>query len=140
MTTTPALEAFEGDWILARRIDDRLAGSEGRLEGRTSFTPDGDGLLYHEVGLLTLGDRPPMEASRRYFWRSSGDGIAVFFDDGRQFHQIVPDKLMPNDLHHCAPDMYHVTYDFRTWPDWSASWRVQGPRKDYKSVSFYRRA
>ncbi len=140
MHTAPALEAFEGDWTLARQINDRQGVADGRLEGRASFTADGDGLLYHEKGLLTLGDQPPMEASRRYFWRTSGDGIDVFFDDGRQFHRIAPDKLMPDDLHHCAPDMYHVTYDFRAWPDWSASWRVQGPRKDYQSVSQYSRA
>jgi len=39
--------------------------------------------------------------------------------------------------HLCGQDLYHVAYDFRDWPRWSARWEVAGPRKDYVSTSTY---
>jgi len=32
-----------------------------------------------------------------------------------------------------------VTYDFRKYPQWRAEWRVEGPKKDYRMVTTYRR-
>lgn len=139
MSKAPGLSDFEGVWTLTRRIEDRLAGAEAALDGQASFSPAGDGLRYEEQGVLRHGDQPPLDARRSYFWREVEGRIEVLFDDGRPFHQIAADKLMPDDLHHCAPDMYHVSYDFSKWPKWRAIWRVQGPRKDYRSVSDYRR-
>ena len=91
---------------------------------------------YVETGLLRLGDQPPMNAERRYFWREGTGGvIEVLFDDGRAFHRIDPAD--PTDRHWCDPDTYDVTYDFGAWPNWSSTWRVRGPRKDYEMVSHY---
>lgn len=135
-----SLADFAGAWRLDRQISDRGAGTEGRFEGRAVFSPDADGLVYEETGLLRYGDARPMEAARRLLWRSCAQGgIAVAFADGRPFHRIALDRLMPEDTHVCAPDIYHVEYDFRAWPDWRAAWRVVGPRKDYRFVSRYSR-
>ena len=66
------LAAFEGDWRISRRIEDRRNGLSGRFEGRACFTPEaGGGLRYEETGTLRLGAGPPMAAARRYLWRET---------------------------------------------------------------------
>ena len=130
------LSDFTGRWTLARTIDDRLTGQAGRFTGTASFTPDGAGLSYEEEGILSLGTAPPMHATRRYLWRQDGPRIAVCFPDGRAFHDFAPGTA--EAAHWCDPDSYRVAYDFARWPDWTATWEVTGPRKDYRMVSRYR--
>ncbi len=137
------LEAFAGLWRITRRIEDRLAGGEGRLTGTARFEPDpgGDGLVAIEEGTLVLGGAPPMAATRRYLWREEVPGaITVRFADGRFFHSFAPGAAAPEARHDCAPDLYRVRYDFSAWPDWRAEWRVTGPRKDYTMTTDFRRA
>lgn len=132
------LSAFEGTWTMSRSIDDALTGRPGRLDGVARFSPEADGLACVETGLLTLSGRPAMTASRRYLWRDGGAGaIEVSFEDGRFFHRFDADSAAPSALHDCPPDEYRVRYDFTRWPDWSAEWRVRGPRKDYAMVTRY---
>lgn len=132
---------FEGLWTLSRQIHDRRGSDPGRLEGQAVFRLRENGLSYEETGRLCLAGRPGLEAGRRLEWRAGAAGaIEVLFPDGRLFHRILPDRLMPTDTHVCAPDIYHVEYDFRAWPHWHVTWRVVGPAKDYRLVSAYRRA
>ncbi len=141
MARMPDLSDFEGAWALSRVIEDRLTGAEGRLTGQAQFLPrHAGGLDYVEEGELSYGGQPPMAATRRYIWLPAPDGVAVQFEDGRAFHMIEGDRLMPDANHHCDPDLYHVSYDFTRWPDWQAIWRVVGPRKDYRMLSSYSRA
>lgn len=131
------LGAFAGRWRLHRRIDDALAGTEGVMDGWAEFRPEGVGLICEERGVLRFGEGPPLEAKRCYFWRAEAPGrIAVAFEDGRPFHSFA---LGPAAIaeHDCAADHYKVDYDFADWPRWRAIWRVNGPRKDYVSVSDY---
>lgn len=135
------LEAFTGEWVLEREIEDVRAGRTGRFSGRATFRPAAaGGLAYREEGTLAFGDGPAMTATRDYLWRDAGAGvIEVLFGDGRFFHRFMPEEEAPGDLHHCDPDVYRVRYDFARWPFWRAEWRVTGPRKDYAMVSGYRR-
>lgn len=129
---------FLGDWTIRRTIDDRL-GPPGRFAGVGTFSPAGDGLRYEESGLLTLGDAPPLRASRAALWDWDGDGVAVRFADGRPFHRFLPAGASPGTDHPCGADLYRVAYDFRAWPAWTATWEVGGPRKDYRMDSAYAR-
>lgn len=132
------LADFEGVWRITREIADRK-GPGGRFEGRAVFCRDGKGLAYSEEGVLTLDGQAPVAAARRYLWRPAGPGrIAVAFPDGRPFHDFALDPEAEAE-HRCDPDLYRVAYDFSAWPDWSAAWRVTGPRKDYRLLSRYRR-
>jgi hypothetical protein len=79
-----------------------------------------------------------MAASRDYLWREGSGGIAVLYGDGRPFHVIGPGKVV-QALHECPPDRYEVTYNFTRWPEWRMIWKVAGPRKDYVSISDFRR-
>jgi len=131
-----ALSDFEGRWHLARRVEDHRAGLTGRLDGTATWSRrDPATLEQTETGLLHYGSAPPMQATRRYLWRADGQGIAVFFDDGRPFHSFRPQ--IPTARHHCPPDLYDVTYDLSGWPRWTATWQVTGPRKHATIVSRY---
>jgi hypothetical protein len=132
-----ALSQFVGSWVLSRTIDDRLSGRPGRFDGTATFTPNENGLRYHEEGLLTLADGPPLRATRAYLWRPDGDAVAVLFADGRPFHRFTGTGQGTD--HPCGADLYRVLYDFSPWPAWSATWSVSGPAKDYVMRSLYRR-
>lgn len=144
MTGLPKLNTFEGRWQVSRVIEDRRAQSEGRFEGSALFTPHAGtpGVLdYFETGEMSFAGQPSMAASRAYLWQQAPSGIAVMFDDGRPFHVIEDVGAAPDAVHHCDPDLYHVSYDFSGWAaSWRAVWRVQGPRKNYRMVSEYRRS
>lgn len=129
------LADFEGVWTLNRRIEDRRAGLTGQLDGQASFDAGQGGLILTETGSLRYGDGAPLQAERRYLWRSEAGGIAVFFDDERPFHWFSAEATNAN--HDCPPDLYHVQYDFSAWPVWTARWQVTGPRKDYVMTSRY---
>lgn len=132
-----ALGDLEGRWTLEREIDDRRAGLKGRLTGTCTWRRDGHGLVQEEAGTLLYGGAAPIRAERRYFWQADGDGLAVFFEDGRPFHRLGPGRL--SDRHDCAPDTYDVAYVFDGNDRFSTTWRVTGPRKDHLIHSFYTR-
>jgi len=136
---TLRLSDFEGDWSIRRRIDDRMAGQIGHLEGTTRFVTTKSGLDYFEVGTLRLPGQSPMQAERRYSWREAEDRFEVYFDDGRLFHAFDPARLRPSAGHWCDPDSYAVRYDFSAWPIWTTEWHVTGPRKDYVMHTDYTR-
>ncbi|MBU2888725.1 DUF6314 family protein [Celeribacter halophilus] len=135
------LENFTGLWSMAREIDDRRTGQRATLTGTCRFIMDETGALRQdERGVLHMPEAAQsFEAERRYLWRADAEGIAVFFEDGRFFHAFDPNAPAPHADHACAPDAYSVRYTFSNWPDWSATWRVTGPRKDYVSVTRYSR-
>lgn len=124
---------------MARRIDDRLAGLEGRFEGTARFAWDGDWLVCQEKGELSFAGIKPMAGTRTYLWREGEGGIDVHFEDERFFHRIGT-GASPEAGHWCDPDRYDVAYDFADWPNWQATWTVMGPRKNYKSTSYFSRA
>lgn len=135
-----SLDDFAGRWTIVRRVEDALTGEVISGEGGVAFRPAPEGgLIYDEELWLALPGRPALRGTRRYLWQAAEGGIAVAFADGRPFHRIGLGADRAEDRHDCAPDLYHVRYDFSAWPTWSARWQVRGPRKDYVSVTEYRR-
>ncbi len=128
------LADFEGVWRFERTIL-HSGGDRAVVMGHASFVPVHEGLLQEEVGKMSLNGGPPLTATRRYLWRA---GLAVCFDDGQPFHAVPPQGGTAE--HWCDPDHYTVIYDFASWPDWTATWQVRGPRKDYTMVTRYTRA
>ena len=132
------LKDFLGAWKLDRVIDDARAGQRMVLSGNAVFSPNASGLRCEETGMLNVPEQPPMEARQTTFWQPCDAGIAVFFADGRPFHEFPLERVA--DVHHdCPPDDYRGRYDFTVWPRWTLSWRVRGPRKDYAMLSTYQR-
>ena len=134
------LSDFLGDWQLTRQITDALHSQNGQLEGRARFVTGGDGLRYEETGQLTLASGAVLQADRAYLWDADAGGIAVRFAYGIAFHRFDPVGQVSGTTHLCGEDTYSVAYDFGRWPNWSATWDVTGPRKDYRSISHYNRA
>ena len=131
---------FQGDWQLDRVITDRLGTMNGRLSGVATLTGNDAQMAYDETGRLTLATGSVMAATRGYLWTFKATRVVVRFADGADFHAFVPDGQAIGTTHLCGEDLYDVTYDFRDWPVWTATWSVKGPRKDYTSVSRYQRA
>jgi len=133
---TLTLADFKGRWHLSRQIFDDAQRVTGHFKGEAVFLPEGDGLRYVETGTLFMPGQTPMTATQSYLWGADGGGnsgvIDVLFADGRAFHSIDLSADRATADHHCAPDDYHVSYDFSRWPDWSSHWRVSGPRKAYE--------
>jgi hypothetical protein len=130
---------FAGLWSVARDIDDRLGGQQGRFRGLARITPAPDGLRYAEQGLLVIG-QARTQASRVYQWRDAGPRrIDVRYEDGAPFHVIDWSGVEWRDAHRCGQDDYAVRYSFAA-SSWHAHWRVTGPRKEYTSSTRYLRA
>ena len=138
------MHEFLGRWSIQRDIKDIKAGVSGRLDGQVTLSPMPDGpedtLLYEEKGSLVFGQSAPLVAERRYLWKGTcGRVVDVMFEDGRPFHKIDLNCTMPFDTHLCDPDFYEVSYDLREWPSWRCTWRVTGPRKDYRLETRFRK-
>lgn len=132
--------AFRGGWLLERDILDLDSEWIGRFEGAASFEPSGETLHYREEGRLRFGGLEAIKATRSYIWTFPGGAeIAIRFEDDRPFHDFRFRQDRVEASHFCDPDQYDVAYDFGSWPLWKAEWRVEGPRKDYRMVSTYRR-
>lgn len=125
---------------MTRQITDAKYGQDGSLFGKAAFTASGQGLLYRETGTLTLKAGAQMQATRSYLWDADAAGITVRFDDAKPFHRFDLTETAQGTSHLCGADWYNVTYDFTAWPAWSTKWAVQGPRKDYTSITHYNRA
>lgn len=127
---------FAGQWQMFRIIENVNEGVIGEFWGEAQFLADGAGLTCRESGVLRFrGD--DFHANRVSLWRfPGGDKIEVQYEDGRPFHDFVPDN--PKAEHHCGDDAYRVTYAFQNHA-WLSRWEVVGPSKDYVMTSRYRR-
>ncbi|MEL6571407.1 MAG: DUF6314 family protein [Pseudomonadota bacterium] len=129
---------FVGTWRLERHLDDRSGQMDGDLRGQAVFTEiPSSRLSYAETGTLALARGGTLVAERRYRWQWRDQEVVVFFNDGAPFHNFSPKGLVAGSTHLCGEDTYNVTYDFRGWPHWTATWDVTGPRKNYTSHSAY---
>ena len=134
------IEDFRGDWQITREIADHRLGQTGTLDGTAKLSGGGATLTYHERGTLRFGQGAPLVAERRYLWTFTTDAVLVAYADGAAFHAFRPEGLAEATPHLCGQDMYHGQYDLTGFPAWSVTWSVSGPRKDYRSVTWYRRA
>ena len=135
----PGASDFVGEWQVGRVITDRLGLSSGVFQGIARLEPRPGGLGYAEEGVLRLGSGAVLRAGRSYLWDFEAGVVRVRFDDGRAFHDFVPEGQGAGTDHLCGADLYRVRYDFRAFPVWTAAWEVRGPRKDHALVTTYRR-
>ncbi len=131
---------LSGTWSLERRLEDVGLGVEGRFVGIARLEPAGDGRSrYREQGLLEWqGYRG--QASRTLTVAPAGPATATFsFPDGRFFHllQLRPDGY--EVVHECGSDRYAGTFVLVGPDAWTATWRVDGPRKELLLAGEYTR-
>lgn len=123
------LADFLGDWIIERDIQHQ-GGADARFEGKATWSPQSDALIYRESGWLSLPGQAPVAAHQRHIWQAD---LVVSFADGRFFHQVPCAGGATS--HWCAPDQYDGVYDFTSWPEFRVTWHVTGPRKAYRMQS-----
>ncbi len=133
------LEEFRGSWNIYRSIEDRLLDRTGYLRGTADFIPAGTALAYSERGELTYTGQPALSTRQEHLWCADGAAVLVLFSDGRPFHRFVLSGSTAQASHWCDPDHYRVLYEFSNWPNWTNTWSVKGPRKDYVSVTRFER-
>jgi len=126
------LQDFEGVWVFTRDVFE-ADGRKATVTGRAVWRRDGAGLAYTETGQMHITGHAPMQVERRYSWDSD---LAVCFEDGRFFHHVPPEG--GETAHWCDPDQYDGVYEFGSWPEFTVTWRVRCPRKDYRMVTRYR--
>ncbi|WP_337997304.1 DUF6314 family protein [Oleispirillum naphthae] len=135
-----------GNWMIERDIRPK-----GSFSGTASFLSTGDATMaYAEEGTLTLNDGATMLGERRHTYRLHEDGIEVLFADGPNTGEHFVDILFPSDpeadwplcsgdTHYCLKDTYKAMFCFDTEDEFSITYTVCGPEKDYVSHSVYRR-
>ena len=131
---------FLGSWRIRRSITDHLSNAVGTLEGEATFHGDDGALHYYEQGTLNFGRAAPMVAERRYIWTFYDDTVSVAHADGAPFHSFAWSALPTATPHLCGEDLYEGAYHFAAFPAWRVTWTVQGPCKDYQSITAYQRA
>jgi len=122
-----------------RRVHDVRQSLTGKLAGRASFAPTPQGLTYDEAGLLRFGAYQG-EAARRYlFVFDRPDAAQVRHADGSLFHPLGLSSGKDDILHQCGEDHYRGRYRVLDRNRFVASWDVAGPRKRYRTATFYAR-
>jgi hypothetical protein len=118
-----------GSWRTRRDLLDRSTGTAGSFVGTTTFTSDGEGLLWEERGTVSW---PHFEgpASRSYAVRAAGPAMTLHFPDGRLLCRLDLRTGEARDEHDCFPDTYRVTFRVTTRETIEYSWDVTGPDKD----------
>lgn len=137
---------LQGNWTIERDIRPK-----GRFSGSASFlSVDGKTMAYAEEGTLTLNDGTTMIGERTHTYRLHENGIEVLFADGPNAGEHFVDILFPadpeadwplcsGDTHYCLKDTYKAMFCFDTEDEFSITYTVCGPEKDYVSHSVYRR-
>lgn len=107
-------------------------------------------LHYQEEGVFTSITGSSFNASREYFYNYNKGVISVFFAKNNQaaklfhlleFNQIQLDfPLHAKAKHICNNDTYTASYEFKNSDQFSISYVVKGPSKDYMINTLYKRA
>ena len=130
-------EDFLGNWKIAREITDFRILESGKLEGQAEFKTTDAGLYYHERGTLHFAGGAPVLAERSYLWLFDKSEVHVAYADGAPFHSFELKGAPDASPHLCGEDTYKGMYSFVAFPQWQVTWTVEGPRKNYRSVTRY---
>ena len=139
--------SLAGHWQLERRIP-----NQGLVKGQACFSnyKESSTLHYQETGILTLEDKKEFNFSREYFYYYENEQISVFFVEnarpGKLFHTLEfsprfkdADPIRACARHHCRHDIYDATYSFQDDKQFTVSYRVHGPTKNYSSATIFQR-
>lgn len=131
------LAALLGEWRLEREIFD-AAGGRGRVRGALSVAPLADGAWARERGRL-VWDGGVFDASSAKYWRVEAAALRVFDDpDGRERWRFDLTRAAATGdaatRFKCGDDLYRGALAIGR-DRFEVVWRVEGPRKRYRSVS-----
>jgi hypothetical protein len=146
----PVFAALQGEWSLQRHIWQDNAVTPLIFAGHAAFVAgDGAGYAYEESGNIdTQVGVLPLRRRYAFEYDAAADTIVVrYWDDGPAgpLHSLRCGgaSMTAAHRHVCGEDVYDVTYDFTDMlahaPAFVCAYAVQGPHKDYRMRSVFRR-
>lgn len=141
-------KSLTGRWQLYRNIP-----NFGTFEGYASFkkTPDSQHVLfYQEEGTLKLTSGMEVPASKEYVYRYQDGQISAFFLENGTYNRLFHTLQFESDIketypikaegyHRCKNDDYDAEYNFSSEDAFNLTYKVDGPSKNYSSMSFFKR-
>ncbi|EFA80556.1 hypothetical protein PPL_06495 [Heterostelium album PN500] len=114
----------------------------------TSTTIDDDKIVqplrYEEKGLLFKEDGTSCPVTQRYIYCYEHEKINVYFDGNpptRLLHSLdFVNSALATGHHWCPPDNYDATYEFVSSSEFKLTYCVQGPKKNYRMITTFKRA
>ena len=128
-----------GAWSVEREVSGQ-ASLAGTAHVRT--TGGGAAEFCEHLAVRTIHGAA-FAGSQRYEMRQTADGFALYFARTTTLFQDVRfvhgTGLHAEARHHCGQDSYESTYRIGRSGDFILQHTVRGPRKNYSSISIYRR-
>lgn len=127
---------LEGHWKFKRQISE-----EGSSHGEAHFQNTAWPLTFHyrEDSIFTTTQGADFKTFREYIYRYENGTISVFFIDPPDslFHTLTFDTdnqypILAHAKHLCDCDTYDATYNFLSPIAFTLTYRVKGPKKDYR--------
>jgi hypothetical protein len=125
-----------GQWELTRNIKDKLNDKTFNLIGISIFTENNASYVCNETGIIK-SDNFQSKAHQTYNWLLKPKGWEISFLNGNFFHDLELVMCDQQVYHKCNNDIYRGLFKLNLPTDFSVTWNVSGPRKDYQSQSYY---
>ena len=137
---------LQGRWSVHRQFEGSYCGA---FQGDANFVPEIGGAptyRYTEQGKLTDGAEQRFDAKQSYRYRLSGGKVEVLKREDAEW--IVMHQLDFRDdgriataghTHLCGQDHYTAVYRVDLSGSWEVSYRVTGPKKEYRICTKYSR-
>lgn len=135
------LNDLTGQWHLERIYDNgsKVIGTADFIKrNKLEFE-------YSEEGIMTLSDGKNLVCTRKYIYKPSPEGFAVYFFEtpSELFHNIVLNNengiLRAQATHFCVQDVYASSYAFYPDGHFEINHVVRGPKKTYTSKTIFRK-
>jgi hypothetical protein len=134
-----AVDFLRGRWTVRRSIEDALSGQRGTFAGTATFTDADSGLAWVEAGKLRWPQYYGSAGRTLRVELGEGSRAAIFFSDGRFFHDLDLGERRSHVAHDCPPDRYAGIIDVMDDDNWRTEWLCDGPTKKLIIRTSYKR-
>lgn len=122
-----------------RSIEDALSGQRGTFTGTATFADAAGGLAWVETGKLRWPQYYGTAGRTLRVEPRDASPAAVFFSDGRFFHDLDLGERRSHIAHDCPPDRYAGIVDVLDSDSWRIAWFCDGPEKKLVIRTTYKR-
>ncbi len=136
------LSSLRGSWKIERTITHRFPIIESyQATGSAKFSLEEVHTLHYEeeVKLRNLRTKDVFQSTQQYVYRYDAvlDTLTKHFSDGRLFYKLEISDNGASGYHLCQEDHYSAEYLFESQENFSLTYLVKGPRKDYTMQTQY---
>lgn len=142
--TEQLLSCLLGTWKIERTITHRFPLVESyEAIGSAKFILEEAHILCYqeEMELRNLRTHDIFQSTQQYVYRyePASDALTKYFSDGRFFYALEISGNMASGSHLCKEDHYDAEYIFESQKNFSLTYLINGPRKDYGMKTLYSR-